>query len=53
MSWFKRFFNLNVNEWWKAPQEEEVVEEVVEEQEQVEEQVEEQVLEVHVLLGKH
>ena len=20
MSWFKRFFNLNVNEWWKAPE---------------------------------
>ena len=28
MSWFTRFINLNVNEWWKAPKEDEVVCEV-------------------------
>tara|TARA_B100000427_G_scaffold236349_1_gene199257 strand:- start:434 stop:730 length:297 start_codon:yes stop_codon:yes gene_type:complete len=28
MSWFTRFINLNVNEWWKAPKKDEVVCEV-------------------------
>lgn len=35
MSWFKRFINLNVNEWWKSPEPPEPVKEKIDEVEDI------------------
>ena len=35
MSWFKRFINLNVNEWWNSPKPPEPVKEKIDEVEDI------------------